>query len=135
MWRRCPSAFGNNTIFRVKDDNRLFGGFDLSFQSKNCWMNKLAISRGGRIDLEDVEFYCGQGTLDIVSTSNSINVVLLTSYSPGGYFYCTVTVKKKQPSPSGCSCGYKNSVGSYISYTHDSIKSSTLNWKFCYTYC
>ncbi|KAK6618992.1 hypothetical protein RUM44_003373 [Polyplax serrata] len=78
--------------------------------SKNCWMNKLAISRGGRIDLEDVEFYCGQGTLDIVSTSNSINVVLLTSYSPGGYFYCTVTVKKKQPSPSGCSCGYKNSM-------------------------
>lgn len=90
--------------------NPLNKAFSYAFQSRNCKLNKFGISKGGRIDLEDVEFYCGQGTFNVSSTSNKLNLVLLSSYSAGGRFFCNLVVKGVRLSPGKCTCGHKNTV-------------------------
>lgn len=85
--------------------------FVFFIQSQGCQLDKVGISRNGEIDLSDVEYYCGEGTIDITTNRNKLNVVLLTTvFTPGGSFLCSVTVIPIITSPIYCNCGYTNMV-------------------------
>lgn len=77
-------------------------------QTQSCYLDRLLISKTGDPQLTSAEYYCGQGTLSVVSTGQRISIGLITSNnSPGGRFRCRLYARTSTTNPSTCSCGYK----------------------------
>ncbi|KAL3287985.1 hypothetical protein HHI36_002439 [Cryptolaemus montrouzieri] len=89
-------------------------------QSVGCQYDKLSVSLTGNTNLADAHNYCGNGTLSLVSTSNAMEIGLISSYYNSfsqyyqtGRFICTVTsIRDDVPTtttrrPVSCDCGWK----------------------------
>ena len=68
------------------------------------------MSLEGRIDLKDVKFYCGEGTLNVTSVGNKLNVILWSVTKQVGSLFCTVKVIQNESPVKKCICGQRNSV-------------------------
>ncbi|CAH0403062.1 unnamed protein product [Chilo suppressalis] len=76
-------------------------------QSTSCSMDRLLVSRSGDLQLNNADYYCGQGQFTSLSIGTRISMGLVVSQSStGGRFSCTLQAVKQQTSGT-CSCGYR----------------------------
>ncbi|KAK1131810.1 hypothetical protein K0M31_015967 [Melipona bicolor] len=73
--------------------------------SVNCFGDRLAV----QISPSITHRYCGNGTFNIQSESNSMVITLQSLVSSsGGRFFCEVEALSRPQNPENCSCGRKN---------------------------
>ncbi|CAD1476422.1 unnamed protein product, partial [Heterotrigona itama] len=73
--------------------------------SADCFLDRLAVQIGPSA----VHRYCGNGTFNIQSESNSMVITLQSPiWSNGGRFFCEVKSLSRPQNPENCSCGRKN---------------------------
>lgn len=73
--------------------------------SVNCFGDRLAV----QISPSITHRYCGNGTFNIQSESNSMVISLQSLVSSiGGRFFCEVEALSRPQNPENCSCGRKN---------------------------
>ncbi|KAK9309603.1 hypothetical protein QLX08_000821 [Tetragonisca angustula] len=73
--------------------------------SDNCFKDSLAV----QISASSVHRYCGNGSFNIQSESNSMVITLQSMpLTNGGRFFCEVKALSRPQNPENCSCGRKN---------------------------
>ncbi|CAG9792780.1 unnamed protein product [Diatraea saccharalis] len=76
-------------------------------QTSSCSQDRLLVSRSGDLQLNNADYYCGQGQFSSVSSGTRLSIGLITALnSPGGRFRCSLYAQRQQTGGT-CSCGYR----------------------------
>ncbi|CAB3255220.1 unnamed protein product [Arctia plantaginis] len=79
-------------------------------QTQSCSGDRLMVSLTGNTALTDAQFYCGRGTLNVLSTGTRLSMGLIsTLWSNGGRFTCQIRAEGSTPTPPSCRCGDRRS--------------------------